>query len=254
MLLSHSRCSQAPLELGKVLSDSAWAFPGVSESTCSSRGAFQKLHYLTYRIGNCWVSWDICASPRETSRAAETSAYLCWWLYTWCCLLTAEVPRVPYYKPCCVSYCSLSQSHDSLHSNMAFINYLILSIYIDTVNLAADGKQVQSGEHPVMLLRSTLRCTWMLWSSEFGCELWAKDQVNSEMLFEVAVIETLGCTCRKWPSEFADTLGDSDQVSLEIHWRPPLSNLGGYNDMTMEIHLEAVIMWIWRCTWRQWLS
>jgi len=36
VLPSNSRCSQAPLELSKVLSDSARAFSGAPESTCSN--------------------------------------------------------------------------------------------------------------------------------------------------------------------------------------------------------------------------
>ena len=51
------------------------------------------------------------------------------------------------HKPIRVSYLSLLQSQeDSLHHNMACIIYLSLSIYIHTVNLAADGTRAQS-EH-----------------------------------------------------------------------------------------------------------
>lgn len=39
-LLSTSRYSQATLQLSTVLSDSAVAFIGAPESTCSNRGAF----------------------------------------------------------------------------------------------------------------------------------------------------------------------------------------------------------------------
>jgi len=35
VLLSTSSCSQTPLELNKVLTESAWAFSGAPESTCS---------------------------------------------------------------------------------------------------------------------------------------------------------------------------------------------------------------------------
>jgi len=53
VLLSTSRCFQAPLELCKVLSDSARAFSGVSESTCSYGGAFRMLSDLNIRIVKC---------------------------------------------------------------------------------------------------------------------------------------------------------------------------------------------------------
>jgi len=54
VLLSTSRCSQTPLELSRVLSDSASAFSGASESTCSYGGAFRMLRDLTSRIVIIW--------------------------------------------------------------------------------------------------------------------------------------------------------------------------------------------------------
>jgi len=54
VLLSTSRCSQTPLELSKVLSDSPRAVSGASESTCSYGGAFRMLRDLTYRIVKFW--------------------------------------------------------------------------------------------------------------------------------------------------------------------------------------------------------
>ena len=56
VLLSTSRCSQAPLELSSVLSDSARAFSGASESTCSYGGAFRTIRDLTIRIVKFWSS------------------------------------------------------------------------------------------------------------------------------------------------------------------------------------------------------
>jgi len=79
VLLSTSRCSQIPLELSKVLSDSARAFSGAPESTCSHGGAFMTLWDLTVRIVRCWSSWDRCPALRET----------------WCRILKAVVLRVP---------------------------------------------------------------------------------------------------------------------------------------------------------------
>jgi len=56
VLLSTSRCFQTPLELSKMVSDSARAFSGASESSCSYGGAFRMLLDLTDRIVKCWSS------------------------------------------------------------------------------------------------------------------------------------------------------------------------------------------------------
>jgi hypothetical protein len=56
VLLNNSICSQPPLDICKVLSDSARAFSGAPESTCSYGGAFRMPRYLTYRIVTSWSS------------------------------------------------------------------------------------------------------------------------------------------------------------------------------------------------------
>jgi len=50
VLPGNSRRSLAPLELNRVLSDTARAFSGEPDIICSSGGAFKLLQYLTYRI------------------------------------------------------------------------------------------------------------------------------------------------------------------------------------------------------------
>jgi len=77
VLLSTSRCSQTPLELSRVLSDSARAFSGAPESTCSYGGAFRIPRDLTCTIGKFWSYWDLCGDLWETSREAETAAEHC---------------------------------------------------------------------------------------------------------------------------------------------------------------------------------
>ena len=133
----NSRFSQAPLKLSKVLSDSARAFPGDTESTCSSGGTFRMLWDLTYRIVRFWSSWDLCTRLRRRREQRTTSVQLCgrlnavfWqqWFMTF-----------HNHKAFCVSDSSLLQSQDSLHHNMACILYLSHSIYIHTANLTADG-------------------------------------------------------------------------------------------------------------------
>jgi len=131
VLPSTSRCSQTPLELRNVLSDSARAFSGGPESTCRYGGAFRKLRDLTDRIVKCQRSWDLCADLRETSTAAEAAAPLCG--------KHREQPR-PLHSTAgdlvpsshssgsytttrhfVLSYLSVLQSQDSLHHNMACI-------------------------------------------------------------------------------------------------------------------------------------
>jgi len=68
VLLSTSGCSQTPLELSKVLSDTARAFSGALESPCSYGGAFRMLRDLTYAIfkfGAPETSAQICGRLRE---------------------------------------------------------------------------------------------------------------------------------------------------------------------------------------------
>jgi len=61
-----------------------------------------------------------------------------------------------------------------------------------------------------------------------------------------------------------DALGDGDWVNSEMHleaviewvwsctWRPWSCELAGHNRASLEIHLEGVIERVWRCTWRPW--
>ena len=76
-LLGTSTCSQTPLELCNVLSDSARAFPGSPESTCSYGAAFTMLRDLAYRNVKFWSSRDLCAGLHEISTAAETAEQHC---------------------------------------------------------------------------------------------------------------------------------------------------------------------------------
>jgi len=75
--LAHSICSQAPLELSNMLSDSARACSSASESTSRYGGAFRMLQYLTHRIVKFWSHYKVCTDLWETLRAAEISAQLC---------------------------------------------------------------------------------------------------------------------------------------------------------------------------------
>ena len=82
--LSTSRCSQAPLELCKVLSDSARALSGASESTCSYGCAFRTQWDWTNSIVKFWSRWDLSTGLWETWRATPgktciSKMELCHW-------------------------------------------------------------------------------------------------------------------------------------------------------------------------------
>ena len=110
VLLSTSRCSQAPLELSKVLWDSTREFSGAPS-----------------RIVKFWSCWDLCAGLRETSRAAETSVQL----YGRLDAIFSQQWFLGFHdhKAFRLSYSCLLQSQDSLHHNMACIMYLSDYIY-----------------------------------------------------------------------------------------------------------------------------
>jgi len=162
VLLGTSRCSQTTLEVSDVLSDSARAFSGAPESTCSSGGAFRMLQDVTYRIIKFWSFWDLCADLRETSRAAETTvqlygrhqssrdccAALC---ETWCRILTAVILTQPQ------GTLSLLQSQDSLHHNMGCIIYVSVYIYIRSIWLQMVVEHIwrSTWTRPLTELRNT---------------------------------------------------------------------------------------------------
>jgi hypothetical protein len=69
--------SRPPLEIRKVLSDSARACSGAPESTCSYGDAFRMLQDLTNRLVKDCISWDLWTDWRSTSREAEATVQLC---------------------------------------------------------------------------------------------------------------------------------------------------------------------------------
>jgi len=142
LLLSSSRCSQTPLELSEVLSDSVRGLSGAPERTYRYGGAFSMLRDLTHRMVQCWSCCDLCPYLQETLREAETAAQLCRKLREQPRLLRSFCGRLgavfsqQWYLP----------NHKAFH-HIIFIfvtsyygmYYLSLSIYIHTINLAADG-------------------------------------------------------------------------------------------------------------------
>jgi len=106
-----------------------------------------------------------------------------------------------------------------------------------------------------LYLRTTTVALWRCtWSSVF------------EMRLETKIEWTERCTSKPSLREFGDALGDWDRVNSEMHleagieqvwrctWRPWSCELAGCNGGSLEIHLEAVIEPVWKCTWRPWSS
>jgi len=119
VLLNLSRRSHPPLELSKILSDSARAFPCAPESTYSDKGTLRMEQDLTYRIVKFWSSWNLYVGQRETSRAAETSVQL--WRRLGAMFWKQWILGFHSYKAFCLSYLPLLQSQGLLHHNMGCI-------------------------------------------------------------------------------------------------------------------------------------
>jgi len=157
VLPSASRCFQTPLELSKVFSDSARAFPGALESSCSYGDAFRMLQDLTYRIVKFWSSWDLCTDLWETLKQAETAAQLWRRLRKLPRPLQSTVGDLVLYthssgsyittRHFVLSYSPLLQSQILLHHNMACTIWVSLYIYIESIWLQ-------------MVLEHTWRSTW----------------------------------------------------------------------------------------------
>jgi hypothetical protein len=93
VLISNSKCSRAPLELCKLLSDSARAFASATGRTCSDGGAIRMLRDLIIMIVILWSCYDLSEDLRNSSRAPEISVHP--WQETWCRIPTVVVPWVP---------------------------------------------------------------------------------------------------------------------------------------------------------------
>jgi len=169
VLLSTSRCSQSPLQLSNVLSDSPRVFTGVRESTCSYGGALKRLQDLTYRIVKFWRCWDIWAGLRETTKEAETAGQL-WGILQeqlrplrspagdLLLFLTAVVLTKPQ------GILSLLQSQVLLHHIMACIIQVSVYIYIRSIwpQIIFEHNRRSTWTRPI---ERSLRCTtWrQLW-------------------------------------------------------------------------------------------
>ena len=68
--------------------------------------------------------------------------------------------------------------------------------------------------------------------------------MNSGMHLEAVFEQVWRCTWRPRLSELRDALGGRNQASLEMHLEAEIK-------LNSELHLDAVIERVWRCTWRQ---
>jgi len=86
---------------------------------------------------------------------------------------------------------------------------------------------------------------------------WVNAKIHFEAVLEWVVICTFG-----WDSSlFGDKHSGCDPVNLEMlsqivitrvcwwNWRPQSCQLGSWNLASLEMHLEAMFRWVWRCTW-----
>jgi len=127
--------------------------------------------------------------------------------------------------------------------------------------------RVNSEMHLEAEIKWTQRCTGRLWSSKFGDALGDQHRVNSEIHLETEIKWTQRCTRRPWSSEFGDALRDRDcELRDELGDRDGVNSedaLGGRDRMNWDMHSEAVIERVWRCTeaeiewaqrftWRPW--
>jgi len=154
-----------------------------------------------------------------------------------------------------------------------------------------DGDRVNSEMHLEGVIERVSICTWSLGSSELRDVHGGCNRATLEMHLEAVIECVWRCTCRLWSSELRDALWDHDRASVEMHlWRPSSSEFGdtlgghdqaslerctwrpwscepvGRNQASLEICLEAEIVWtqnmhleavidrVWRCTSRLWSS
>ena len=155
VLLITSRCSQTPLELGKVVSDCARAISGALDSTRSYGGTIRILRDLTYRIVKFWSSGDLCADLQETSRAAKTAALHCGRLRA----VLSEQWFVHNHKAfylIILVFVTVTRFAASTYG----MHYWSVSKYVHLVDLATDGSRAYSEEHmstPIEKRRNRVR-------------------------------------------------------------------------------------------------
>jgi hypothetical protein len=102
VLGSTSRCSQTPLKLSRMLSDSARAFSSAPGRTCSDGGAFRMLWNMTNISVKHWSFGVLYTNLPETTKEAKTAAQLCRRRLVWPWLVCPSAGDwVPYIDRSC---------------------------------------------------------------------------------------------------------------------------------------------------------
>jgi len=102
------------------------------------------------------------------------------------------------------------------------------------------------------VLESNLRCTWKQWLSELREPLWGIVSARLGMHLEDMVKWPMRCTPRPWLYKCGDALGGRDLTSLVISTRRSwFCNIGGCNRVSMEMHLDTMVMRTGRPQWRR---
>jgi len=151
--------------------------------------------------------------------------------------------------------------------------------YILPVTLSTSITTVSPYTHPRSLkmyleaaIERVCRYTWRLRSSELCCDepVETIDRLSLSLRWHVAFIvaaipnpsHVMTYSTKARSNKLREALGGRDRASLEMHlearieqvwrctWRPWSCWLAARNHASLEIHLEAVIERVWRCSWR----
>jgi len=155
---------------------------------------------------------------------------------------------------------------------MMCIFYLGLSIHLHKITLAADRTWVQSEKHLKIPFKWNVRCSWRLWSRDFGevngCRLgsgelkgWLgdRDWVIPEIYLDAEIKWLWRCTCIPWSGKPEGCDYATMKILLEAiirqTWRLWSCEIGdaiaAYNRASLEMFLEAMIQPNYARTWRQ---
>jgi len=112
-----------------------------------------------------------------------------------------------------------------------------------------DDNRVNLQIHSEAVIKQDWRSSWSPW-------LWEPEGLNRgslEINLEAVVEPVSRCTCMPWSSKFGDMHLKAKMVRT---WRPQSNRfrdaLGCRERVSLQIHLEAAIEWVWRCIRRPW--
>jgi len=146
------------------------------------------------------------------------------------------------------------------------IQFLFSSIYLYTYlstqsisELVADSIWERFEECLKMMIEWAWRYTRRPWSSEFGDAFWGVNGGYLEIHLEAVIKCYQRCTPTCWSTKIGDSVGVDERANCQAAivqagryrcW-PWSCEVAYCNRASVEIHLEAIIEKVWRCTWRQ---